>query len=162
MLYVHTGENWHKPPPPPTHTLSAPTPPRNITVVGLTSRVLSVTWSPPLDPGGRDIVRYELEVRELGETVFEVPQSVGAEMTDARIVNREENTTYEWVWGILVPWLCWEGAVAGQFWPDQLVWLLHLCHAHILLEVRMCQLPCAVAIVTYISCIAGCIFSRCG
>ena len=54
-----------------------------------------MTWSPPLDPGGRDIVRYELEVRELGETVFEVPQSVGAEMTDARIVNREENTTYE-------------------------------------------------------------------
>ena len=77
------------------HTPSAPTPPRNVTVVGLTSQVLSVTWSPPLDPGGRDIASYELEVRKLGETVFEVLESLGAEMTDARIANREENTTYE-------------------------------------------------------------------
>ena len=78
-----------------TNPPSAPTPPRNIIVVGLTSRVLSVTWSPPLDPGGRDIFRYELEVRELGETVFEVLEPLGADMTDARIVNRMENTIYE-------------------------------------------------------------------
>ena len=56
-----------------------------------------MTWSPPLDPGGRDIFRYELEVRELGETVFEVLEPLGADMTDARIVNRMENTIYELV-----------------------------------------------------------------
>ena len=54
-----------------------------------------MTWSPPLDPGGRDIDRYELEVRELGETVFEVLEPLPAGMTDARIVGRDENTTYE-------------------------------------------------------------------
>ena len=64
-------------------------------MVGLTSRVLRVTWTPPQDSGGRDIVSYQLEVREVGEVEFGELQTLGAELREARITDREENTTYE-------------------------------------------------------------------
>ena len=54
-----------------------------------------MTWTPPQDSGGRDIVSYQLEVREVGEVEFGELQTLGAELREARITEREENTTYE-------------------------------------------------------------------
>ena len=58
---MHTTPNTHTP---HLHT-SAPTMPRNLMVNGTGAFALSIEWDAPSDSGGRPVLNYTVEIREV-------------------------------------------------------------------------------------------------
>ena len=87
------------PPPPHTHTHTAPTMPQDLTVASDGAYALSVTWRAPTDNGGRQIMNYRLEIREVGRgcTFVELGRVTGVSqtITNSSQFTISENTTYE-------------------------------------------------------------------
>ena len=81
----------------PAHT--APTMPQDLTVDNDGAYTLSVTWRAPADNGGRQIVNYRLEIREVGRggAFVELDRVTGVSqtITNSSQFTISENTTYE-------------------------------------------------------------------
>ena len=82
-----------------THTHTAPTMPQGLTVDNDGAYALSVTWGAPADNGGRQIVNYRLEIREVGRggpfVELDRVSGVSQTITNSSQFIISENTTYE-------------------------------------------------------------------
>ena len=71
--------------------------PQGLSVNSMGAYALTVTWGAPADNGGRAIVNYKLDIREVGGSFVELDRVTGLSQTirNSSQFIISENTTYE-------------------------------------------------------------------